>query len=415
MYDSSTALREGVERLEGRAADLVERIESSDSAVRDELRDVKAAVQPLGELLRQQREWNPNSPHGGDGGSIADYYPGGSFYRDVAAARAGDSKAVERLEENGSKAMTEGTASAGGYMVTNQVASELIELRVQAGVLRQLIPSVAISSDTVEFVQQTGGLTAGWVAELATKPQQDMTLASFSVSAFTMAGLAVVSNQLLADAGAQRHGVSMGVDTLINRDLAKRLATLEEIALIDGSGTGQPLGILGTGGVNAITYTDASPTAQELLDAIYDAIVEVQVQALTEPTAIVMHPRTWKFISKARESTSPSTYIIGAGATAAGRRGSDPLPIRELFGVPVVLTSNMPTNKGAGSNESRIIVGDFREAVILDRQGVTVDTSEHVYFTSNQTVFRGEARVGFTAARVPKAFSVIQGTGLAGN
>ncbi len=58
-------------------------------------------------------------------------------------------------------------------------------------------------------------------------------------------------------------------------------------------------------------------------------------------------------------------------------------------------------------------MGDFSEALILDRQGITVDESPHVYFTSNQTVFRAEIRVGFTAARTPIAFDVIGGAGLA--
>jgi HK97 family phage major capsid protein len=73
----------------------------------------------------------------------------------------------------------------------------------------------------------------------------------------------------------------------------------------------------------------------------------------------------------------------------------------------------MPTNLGTGTNESRVIVGDFREALILDRQGITVDESQHVYFTTNQTVFRSEERVGFTAARTPLAFNVVGGAGLA--
>ena len=46
---------------------------------------------------------------------------------------------------------------------------------------------------------------------------------------------------------------------------------------------------------------------------------------------------------------------------------------------------------------------------------MTVDESPHVYFTTNQTVFRAEERVGFTAGRYPKAFSVIGGAGLANN
>jgi HK97 family phage major capsid protein len=78
-----------------------------------------------------------------------------------------------------------------------------------------------------------------------------------------------------------------------------------------------------------------------------------------------------------------------------------------------VLSNRIPTNLGTGTNESRIIIGDFREALVLDRQGITIDESPHVYFTTNQTVFRAESRVGFTAARAPKAFAVIGGAGLA--
>jgi HK97 family phage major capsid protein len=78
----------------------------------------------------------------------------------------------------------------------------------------------------------------------------------------------------------------------------------------------------------------------------------------------------------------------------------------------VVLSFNIPTNLGAGTNETAVIVGDFSSALILERQGITIDDSSHVYFTSNQTVFRAEERVGFTAAREPLLFAKITGTGL---
>ncbi len=85
-----------------------------------------------------------------------------------------------------------------------------------------------------------------------------------------------------------------------------------------------------------------------------------------------------------------------------------------LFGLPVYTSPHIPTNGGAGTNESTIIVGEFSEGLILDREGITLDSSEHVYFTSNQTIFRAEDRVGFTAARYPKAFVAVSGTALAG-
>ena len=42
-----------------------------------------------------------------------------------------------------------------------------------------------------------------------------------------------------------------GIDGLITTDLAKRLAILEEKAFVNGTGTGQPRGILNTSGINA--------------------------------------------------------------------------------------------------------------------------------------------------------------------
>lgn len=442
---SNEQLRERVESLEGKAQELVTRIGSGDPSVveavqadlksvqeavspllaeqkdrqlKAELDGLKAQVQPLQDALEQLREWNPGL--GKVSGKSADNpYNSGehSFYADVKAAKSGDNLARERLMEG--KAMTEGTASAGGFLVQDEISRELIELRVANSVLRQLMPSVSVSSDTLQFVSNTGGLTAGWVAELAAKPTQDMTFGQFSVSVFTAAGLAQVSNQLLADAGRQSSGPNIGIDSLINRELARRLAILEEVAMIDGSGTGQPQGILGTAGVNTVSLT--LTTIPDLLDAIVDAILAVQQNFMGNPSHILMHPRTWARIIKARESTSPSTYLIGAGSTAFGRRGNDALPggaipggiAGELFGYPVVLSANVPTNKGAGTNESRVIVGDFSQGLVLDREGMRVDTSEHVFFTTNQTVFRGEMRVGFTAARYPKAFSVVQGAGLA--
>jgi HK97 family phage major capsid protein len=72
----------------------------------------------------------------------------------------------------------------------------------------------------------------------------------------------------------------------------------------------------------------------------------------------------------------------------------------------------MPTD--IEGNQSAVIVGDFSEGLILDRQGITTDTSEHVFFTTNQTIFRAEERMGFTAARDPKAFKVVAGSGVLG-
>lgn len=338
-----------------------------------------------------------------------------SFYNDIRLQYASNSEAQKALTQTyEAKAMGEGTASEGGFMVIPEVANELITIRDHASVLRTLFSSHNISVDTIRFISQDNGLAVAWQAEFSEKITSQFKFSEFEAHVFTAAGLAVASNQLLADSKWQ-------IDRMINTDLAKRFVSLEEQAFLNGDGEGEPLGILNTPGVESIAH-ESTDTIQDLIDSIQDAITSVYTNFLGAPNAIVMHPRVWAKIVKAREATSPSTYLIGAGATAFGRRGDEPipgygaapLPRGELHGLPVYCTPNVPTNLGGGT-ESAVFIGDFSQGLVLDRQGVTTDKSEHVYFTTNQTVFRSEERVGFTAGRYPKAFAVVQGAGLAAN
>lgn len=337
-----------------------------------------------------------------------------SFFTDIKAVKSGGrfhgvtaAEAMERLENYGvadGKAITEGDLTGsghtyGGYLVEKQVERQIVEARELDNVLRGLCSKLNVTTTELQLDQLSLATTAGWVAELAEKPEAtSMARTTVSASIFTAAGLATISNQLLADANP-------AIDRLVTADLAKRLVALEEAAFLAGSGTGQPLGLLNTPGIQAQGITSTSVTADGgLLDAILDAIGLVQAEH-GEPTAIVMHPRTWTRVLKAKDASG--AYIAGPADLLAPRNAN-----RSIFGVRVVTTNRMPTNMGAGTNESRIIVGDFSEALILDRQGITVDESPHVKFTSNQTIFRAEQRVGFTAARSPKAFAVVGGVGL---
>lgn len=310
--------------------------------------------------------------------------------------------------------MTEGTPSQGGYLVQPELERQLLLAREADNVIRPLASSITVNTNAIQLDQLGIKTAAAWTAELATKFEETaMTIKSITASVFTAAGLATISNQLLADSNP-------AIDQLVTTDLAKRLVALEEISFLTGSGEGQPLGILNTPEVNTISNTSATlddpAKAGGLLDKILEAIAQVQLE-WGQPSAIVMHPRTWTRVIKSRDTAGHYTISprnnYGAGYDPATPRTFVNGPEQTLFGVPVVLSNRIPTNLGTGTNESRVIVGDFKEALILDRQGITIDESSHVYFTANATVFRAECRVGFTAGRSPKAFTVIGGTGLA--
>jgi len=383
-------------------------------SMQGQLETLQGAIEKLG---KSQGEFTLGDDAGETGGADDPYFSEGkavrSIFADIRMANKNNAEARERLtkgfeglNEEG-KAMTEGTAAQGGYLVRPQVERQIIEAKELDNVFRGLCSKLNVNTNSIQLDQLTLSTTAGWVAELAQKPETTaMTLATVSANVFTAAGLATVSNQLLADSDP-------AVDGLVTADLAKRLTALEETAFISGTGTGQPLGILNTPGIGATSLT--LTTVDALLLAILDAIASVETNH-GSPNAIVMHPRTWTRILKAQ--TAGGVFLIEPGFSGNANDFSQPRtgfrgPTKTLWGYPVVLSNRVPTNLGGGTNESRVIVGDFSECLILDRQGLTVDESPHVYFTTNQTVFRAEMRVGFTAARTPAAINVVGGAGLA--
>jgi HK97 family phage major capsid protein len=384
---------------------------------REELDGMKAQMTNLGEAM-QTLMTEARSPAEGfrfEGGvpvlGEKAYQDGAvSLFKDIAKAHDGDQKAMGRLAEwSGSegKAMTEGVEADGGFLVQPERIPGLLQARVNAPIMRNLIPTARVQTDKIEFVSVTSGLVAGWVAELAEKPQGDLSFSTLEASVFTAAGLAVASNQLLADSS---------IDRIIASELVKRVDDVLDKAIVNGTGTGQPLGILRTPGVTPIVYDDASPTVKELLAAIGQAVVATIDNQKTESLTIVMRPSTWYKIIL--DSDADGVYTLGSDNLNRARTAADSLPQRTLFGYPVRLSANIPnTLDAAGTGvgtQTRVIVGDFSEALLLERQNYTFDKSEHVFFTSNQTVFRGEGRFGFTAGRYPKAFSVVGGTGTIG-
>lgn len=400
--------------LDGVKSQLAPLVQERENVLRDEaINSMKGQITTLENALTDLRKPSGFEFAGGAPVSRSDdpYAEGGSFFADVKAANHGSGEARQRLakasglSEANVKAMVEGTDASGGYLVPNQRLNQVVEDRsVQDARLLNIFPKLQVSSDTIEIATVTSGMTAGWVAELATKPSADLTFGQITASVFTAAGLGIVSNQLLRDSRAN----GRSVDDYMLRDLRKKLNRLFELAILNGSGTGQPRGILQTAGVQS-SATDANLAiaawgVDAFLDAVITAIMDLETAGFNA-THLIMHPRRWQRIAKFRDATTKEVIVNGA-------RPNGGLPDRSLYGVPVILTNQVPTNLGAGTNEDRIIALDASEQLVMENQGITVDESEHVFFTSNQTVFRMEERVGFTAGRYPQSIAVISGAGL---
>lgn len=318
------------------------------------------------------------------------------------------------------KVMTQGTNTAGGFLVAPRYANDLFaEARLQGNAIRRygFLAEHPVTTNLLYLPVSSGGITASTVAEDATKPTADAAFTQVAVNMYTIAGIAKMTRQLAEDSAPT-------VEDLVSRELGGKIGNEEERWIVNGSGTNEPRGILNTTGVNAVTYTDATPTGQETLDAIIDAIAAIQQNYFAPANGILMHPRRLAFLQKSKDTQNnylfndpgtfraPGGFSRPVGATSQTTGGVALMP--GILGLPVGTSMNVPINLGAGTNEDRIIVADWNEAHWFTRTDIRFDTTDQAgtAFEKNEIWIRGEERAGFTAARYPKAFAVVSGTGL---
>lgn len=347
----------------------------------------------------------------------ATYRRGGEFsmFRDLYRRDVqSDSAAGERLErhtrEMADKFDLSSTDSAGGYLVAPlYLQDEFVDLATANSVVANTIGTRPLppNTDSINIPALATGTAVAVQADNGSVQETDATFSTLAADVKTIAGLQDVSQQLV-DRSVP------GIDEVIFADLAKRFAVKWDQDVINSS-TSNNKGLLQVSNINAITYTDASPTVDELYPKIADAIQQVASGNFTSPNAIFMHPRRWGAILAGVDSSkrplispvAPSNDIGSNNGAAEGLVGS-------LQGIPVYVDANIPTSLGSSTDEDRIIVCDTNELYIwTDPAGPYLDTFRDVG-SGNLTVrFRLHSYYAQLHARRPDAISVISGTGLA--
>jgi HK97 family phage major capsid protein len=164
-------------------------------------------------------------------------------------SQAGFEKEV--LDAARTKALSQGTASAGGYIVPEEYVSDIIELIRANTVLDKVgVTNLTPTSTPVTIPKQAGGATAYWVAENAEITASDQSFGEVNMTPKAVAALTKTSRRLLETSDPS-------VEAIIRRDLAQVLALAIDIKGLEGTGAGNtPTGVLNQS--NILTYANAT-------------------------------------------------------------------------------------------------------------------------------------------------------------
>lgn len=302
-----------------------------------------------------------------------------SKLNDISAAEAGTKEAKEIVGKYFAamgasdavelKDLSEGVDADGGYIVPTEFRNQLVERLYKGAYIRRYATVIPMSSDKMELPVEANTVSVNWTTELDTITQSDPTFAVVTLAANMLAGISRQSRQLLADAA-----INEAVQDLLIRIFARALGLAEDTAFMVGTGTGQPKGIR--------TYTISQSVAQagaSLADSDITNLEYTLPRQYRSNAVFIMHDSRAKLISNLRSTDGKKLHPE-----------IDNKDNPTLNGYPVVISDNIPTNLGAGTNESEIFFGDLSFYYIGDRQQVfsEVSTQEGTSFEKHRAAVK---------------------------
>lgn len=303
---------------------------------------------------------------------------------------------VNPVPVGGMKALLTGAdadASAGTLLQSQFLGLQSMGVWQRPLRIRDLITVGTTGTDTVEFARVVSVTnSAAPVPEATisgpkptpdaentagTKPESAMVFERVVTNVKTIAHWLAATKRALSDAGQLR----TLIDTFLRYGLEEEL----EDQVIAGNGVGENLdGILETTGVQEQPFVD------HVFDTVRKAITRCRVNGRAVPTGIALHPADDEMIDLQRDDND---RFFGNGPFGMGPS--------TIWGVPRVVTEAVP--------EGVAILGDWRQAVLWDRETATITAtdSHEDFFVRNLVAILGELRAAFGIFK-PQAFVAVE-------
>ena len=296
----------------------------------------------------------------------------------------GDAAATDWCKSHGvpvTKAQGEGVDSTGGFLVPEELMSNIIVLREQFGVFRQECQVVPMGRDTLNWPRRTGGLTAYFTGENSAITESTAAWDSVNLTAKKLGALTRMSNEIAEDA------VVSIADWLVG-EIAYAFAAKEDDAGFNGDGSSNFGGIRGLSTI----FQDGAHTA-----GAYQVSSATWTSMVLKDLTGVMGLLPQYAIGGAKWYMSQQAFYSIVATITAGAGGNrldvltDPIQPR-LLGFPVRFAQKLPVAT-PGSGAPMFYFGDLSKSSALgERRGVTIRRSDQRYFENDQIGLLGTER-----------------------
>lgn len=287
---------------------------------------------------------------------------------------------------NAATGLNETVPSDGGFLVqtdfTNQLAKDLLATDVLSGMCDRIQISGNSNGIKINGVDETsrastrsGGIIGYWKSEAAQKTASKPKFRQIELSLHKLIGLCYATDELLMDATA--------LEGFIRQAFVGEFGFLRDDAIINGTGAGQPLGILNAGCLVSV----AKETGQKADTILAENIIKMYSRMFPNSRSKAV----WLINQDIEPQLFTMSLAVGTGGIpiympAGGLSGQ---PYATLFGRPVIAIEQCPTLGDVGD----IIFADLSGYILAEKGGIESAMSIHVKFDYDESVFRFVTRL----------------------
>lgn len=261
--------------------------------------------------------------------------------------------------------LRESEMDRGGYLIPSEFHSEIISELKSENILRQICSVVQTENDR-KIAIMTNAPSADFVEEGAEIQLSNESFSQKTLTAYKLAAGITITNELLAD-------THYNIETHLQTEFAKSIASKEEEAFITGSGSTEPYGIATIISDNAATMTVQTAGNNIAADDIISLVYNLK-RPYRKNACFLMNDETLATIRKLKNSTQDYLFQSSMQEGEPDR----------LFGYPVYTSPFIP-NIGAGLIP--IIFGDFQQFLIAQRGEFCFKALRELYALRDVSVF----------------------------
>ena len=259
--------------------------------------------------------------------------------------------------------------TGGELTIPEIVVSRIMDILGDYSTLYPIVDRIQVKG-TARILIDTDTTPATWVEMNAPIPAGDVgTIASLDFDGFKVGKVTFVDNGMLMDS-------VINLDEYVSKKIARAIGLALDGAILNGTGVAgkQPEGILpAVPAENKVTVAAATAKMADYVKPI--GLIDTGMDSVGDITAVMTRGTYYAYFLEMSINVNSEGNVVGKLPN---------LTRPDILGIPVVFNNSMAPDT--------VLYGEFLQYTLVERENITIDSSDQVRFVEDQMAFRGKGR-----------------------